>query len=49
MKIKYKCNYPHIQGLFAKFVDWWQCATVLQREAVTVMLVLVVGVNVVVA
>jgi hypothetical protein len=22
---------------FAKFVDWWQCVAVMQREAVTVM------------
>jgi hypothetical protein len=22
---------------FEKFVDWWQCAAVMQREAVTVM------------
>jgi hypothetical protein len=22
---------------FAKFVDWWQCAAVIQRKAVTVM------------
>jgi hypothetical protein len=27
----------HVRGLFEKFVDWWQCAAVMQREAVTVM------------
>jgi hypothetical protein len=26
-----------IRGPFAKVVDWWQCAAVVQREAVTVM------------
>jgi hypothetical protein len=26
-----------IRGLFEKFVDWRQCAAVIQREAVTVM------------
>jgi hypothetical protein len=25
-----------IQGPFEKFVDWWQCAAVTQREMVTV-------------
>jgi hypothetical protein len=25
-----------IRGPFAKFVDWWQCAAVMQRETVTV-------------
>jgi hypothetical protein len=24
-------------GPFARFIDWRQCATVMQREAVTVM------------
>jgi hypothetical protein len=27
-----------IRGPFEKFVDWWQCAAVMQREAVTVVL-----------
>jgi len=22
-----------VRGPFEKFVDWWQCATVMQREA----------------
>jgi hypothetical protein len=26
-----------IRGPFAKFVDWWQCATVMHRETVTVI------------
>jgi hypothetical protein len=26
----------YLPGLFEKFVDWRQCATVIQREAVTV-------------
>jgi hypothetical protein len=26
-----------LRGPFVKFVDWWQCAAVMQREAVTVM------------
>jgi hypothetical protein len=26
----------HVRGLFEKFVDWRQCAAVMQREAVTV-------------
>jgi hypothetical protein len=30
-----KINY--IRGRFEKFVDWRQCAAVMQREAVTVM------------
>jgi hypothetical protein len=25
-----------VLGQFEKFVDWWQCAAVTQREAVTV-------------
>jgi hypothetical protein len=29
-------NYLKIlRGPFEKFVDWWQCAAVMQREAVT--------------
>jgi hypothetical protein len=27
----------HLLGLCAKFVDWRQCAAVMQREAVAVM------------
>jgi hypothetical protein len=35
-----------IRGPFKKFVDWRQCAAVMQREAVTVMpSVVVVGVT----
>jgi hypothetical protein len=34
---KYKAFDLNIQGPFEKFVDWQQCATVMQREAVTVM------------
>jgi hypothetical protein len=30
-------NICNIRGPFAKFVDWRQCAAVMQREAVTVM------------
>jgi hypothetical protein len=26
-----------IREPFEKFVDWWQCAAVMQRKAVTVM------------
>jgi hypothetical protein len=26
-----------LRGPFVKFVDWWQCAVVMQREVVTVM------------
>jgi hypothetical protein len=29
-------NIGIIQGTFERFVDWWQCAVVMQREAVTV-------------
>jgi hypothetical protein len=38
-----------LQGPFEKFVDWRQIATVMQREAVTVMPSCSGGVNVVVA
>jgi len=24
-----------VQGLFEKFVGWWQCAAVMQRETMT--------------
>jgi hypothetical protein len=27
----------YIRGPFLKLVDWWQCAAVMQREAVTVV------------
>jgi len=27
----------HLRGPFEKFVDWRQCAAVMQKEAVTVM------------
>jgi hypothetical protein len=30
-------NSGNIQGPFEKFVDWRQCADVMQREAVTVI------------
>jgi hypothetical protein len=30
-------NYVLIGGSFGKFVDWRQCAALMQREAVTVM------------
>jgi hypothetical protein len=34
-----KCNNLQsdyeLTGPFEKFVDWWQCAAVMQREAVT--------------
>jgi hypothetical protein len=35
-----KVVYPHglIRGPFEKFVDWRQCAVIMQREAVTVVL-----------
>jgi hypothetical protein len=26
-----------IRGPFEQFVNWWQCAAVMQREAVTIM------------
>jgi hypothetical protein len=34
---------------FEKFVEWWQCAAFMQREAVTVMPSCSVGGNAVVA
>jgi hypothetical protein len=40
---------PHIRGPFEKFVEWWQCAAVKQREAVTVTSNFSGGGNVVVA
>jgi hypothetical protein len=39
----------HLRGPFGKFVDWRQCATVMQTEAVTVMPSCSGGGNVVVA
>jgi hypothetical protein len=39
----------HIRGPFETFVNWWQCAAVIQREAVTVMPSCSGGGNVVVA
>jgi hypothetical protein len=39
----------NVRGPFEKFVDWRQCAAVMQREAVTVMPSCSGGVNVVVA
>jgi hypothetical protein len=39
----------HIRGQLEKFMDWRHCATVMQREAVTVMTSCSDGVNVVVA
>jgi hypothetical protein len=45
---KYYFTY-NTQGPFEKFVDWRQCATVMQREAVTVMPHCSVGSNIVVA
>jgi hypothetical protein len=37
-----------LRGLFEKFVDWRQCAAVMQKEAVTVMQNCSCGGNVVV-
>jgi hypothetical protein len=31
----------NVRGPFEKFVDWWQCAAVMQREAVTSQVVVV--------
>jgi hypothetical protein len=39
----------HIQGLFERFMDWWQCAAVMQTEVVTVIRSCSGGGNVVVA
>jgi hypothetical protein len=47
-RIKEEC-YWNVQGPFEKFVDWQQCAAVMQREAVTVMLSCSDGGNIVVA
>jgi hypothetical protein len=43
------CWFDFIGGPFEKVVDWWQCAAVWQREAVTVMSSCGYGGNVVVA
>jgi hypothetical protein len=48
IRITEKC-YTHARGPFEKFVDWRQCAAVMQREAVTVMPSCSGGGNVVVA
>jgi hypothetical protein len=40
--------YKKLRGPFEKFVDWRQCASVMQMEAVTVMLSCSGGGNVVV-
>jgi len=39
----------HLRGPFAKFVDWRQCAAIMQRQTVTVMPTCSGGGNVVVA
>jgi hypothetical protein len=39
----------YVQGPFARFMDWRQCAAVMQKEAVTVMPNCNGGGNVVVA
>jgi hypothetical protein len=44
-----EANVSTVRGPFAKFVDWRQCAAVMQREAVTVMPSCSGGSNVVVA
>jgi len=38
-----------IQGPFERFMDWWHCAAVMQREVVTVMPSCSGGGNIVVA
>jgi hypothetical protein len=43
------CNFVLIRGPYEKFVDWRQCAAVMQREAVTVRPSCSGGGNVVVA
>jgi hypothetical protein len=35
--IRLVCCQLHIRGPFGKFVDWRQCAAVMEGEAVTVM------------
>jgi hypothetical protein len=42
-------GYSDVRGPFEKFVDWRQCAAVMQREAVTVVPSYSGGGNVVVA
>jgi hypothetical protein len=39
----------YVRGPSEKFVDWWQCTAVMQREAVTVIPSCSGGGNVVVA
>jgi hypothetical protein len=41
-------NLLTLRGLFEKFIDWWQCAAVMQREEVTVTLSCSGGGNIVV-
>jgi hypothetical protein len=43
------CPYVLVGGTFERFVYWWQCAAVMQREVVTVMPSCSGGSNVVVA
>jgi hypothetical protein len=45
----YLTLHTYIRGPFEKFVDWRQCAAVIQRETVTVMPSCSGGGNVVVA
>jgi uncharacterized protein YqgQ len=47
--LKYHVMKTYLRGLFEKFVDWRQCAAVMQREAVTIMPSCSGGGNVVVA
>jgi hypothetical protein len=49
--VKHRDNFTslYIQGPFEKFVDWQQCASVLQSELVTVMASCRGGGNIVVA
>jgi hypothetical protein len=42
-------GFQNIRWPFVKFVDWWHCAAVMQREVVTVMPSCSGGGNVVVA
>jgi hypothetical protein len=35
LKQRIRRIFPNIREPFEKFVDWWQCAAVMQREAVT--------------
>jgi hypothetical protein len=49
MILSHKTYLTFIPGPFGRFVDWRQCAAVMQREAVTVMPSCSGGANVVVA